>query len=205
VLSQFHISLLTGSNQKAQLHLLLEKDLFLSTPVITLSFVHSRIRERMQITARKDDIMTAQDNIAVARSLIDLYNNHQSDPEWLDKSLAAFAADSTFTDVPSGRTLPGRDGYRQLAMFFAEAFPESSVELTNVFATEDQLAIEFTGRGANTGTLHLPTGDIPATGRYSELRFCEAIGCRNGKITSLHIYYDNLTLLQNLGLAPAMG
>jgi steroid delta-isomerase-like uncharacterized protein len=152
-----------------------------------------------------DDIMAAQDNVALGQSLVDLYNSHQSDPAWLDKSVAAFAADSTFIDVPSGRTLPGSDGYKQLVLFFAEAFPESSVELTNVVATEEQLVLEFTGRGTNTGPLHLPTGDVPATGRYSELRFCEVIQIRNGKIVSFHIYYDTMTLLQNLGLAPAMG
>ena len=38
--------------------------------------------------------MTAQDNIALVRSLVDLYNSHQSDPAWLDKSVAAFAADA---------------------------------------------------------------------------------------------------------------
>ncbi len=54
--------------------------------------------------------MTAQDNIALFRSLFDLYNSHQSDPAWLDKTLATFAADSTLIDVPSGRTLPGVDG-----------------------------------------------------------------------------------------------
>lgn len=149
--------------------------------------------------------MTAQENVALARSLVDLYNNHQSDPAWLDKSLAAFAADSTFTDVPSSRTLPGLDGYKQLLLFFAEAFPESRVELTTVFAAEDQVALEFTGRGTNTGPLHLPTGDVPATGRYSELRFCEVVQISNGKIVSLHIYYDTMTLLQNLGLVPAPG
>jgi predicted ester cyclase len=150
-------------------------------------------------------IMVAQDNVALARSLVDLYNSHQSDPAWLDKSVAAFAADSTLTVVPSGRMFPGSDGYKQLVLFFVDSFPESSVELTNAFATEDQLVIEFTGRGTNTGPLHLPTGDVPATGRYSELRFCEVIQCRNGKIVSFHIYYDNMTLLQNLGLVPAMG
>ena len=149
--------------------------------------------------------MTAQDNVALVRSLVDLYNAHQSDPAWLEKSLAAFAADSTITEVPSRRTLPGADGYRQLLLFFAEAFPESHVELTNVFATEDQLALEFTGRGTNTGPLHMPTGDIPPTGRYSETQFSEVIQIRNGKIVSFHIYYDTMTLLQNLGLAPAMG
>jgi steroid delta-isomerase-like uncharacterized protein len=149
--------------------------------------------------------MSAQDNIALFRSLFDLYNSHQSDPAWLEKSLATFAADSTLTDVPSGRTLPGLDGYKQLVLFFAEAFPDSKVEVTNAFATEDQLVIEFTGRGTNTGPLHLPTGDIPATGRHSEVRYCEVMQFRNGKIVSFHIYYDNMTLLQNLGLVPAMG
>jgi len=149
--------------------------------------------------------MAAQENLFLVRSLFDLYNSHQSDPAWLDKSLAVFAADSTLTDVPSGRTLPGSDGYKQLVMFFAEAFPDSKVEVINAFATEDQLVFEFTGRGTNTGPLHLPTGDIPATGRHLEMQYCEVMQCRNGKIVSFHIYYDNMTLLQQLGLVPAMG
>ncbi len=66
--------------------------------------------------------MTVQENVALAQSLVDLYNSHQSDPAWLDKSLATFAADSTLTDVPSGRTLPGSDGYKQLVLFSQRAF-----------------------------------------------------------------------------------
>ena len=150
--------------------------------------------------------MTAQENVALARSLFDLYNSHQSDPAWLDKTVAALAEDCEFIDVPTGRTLRGPDGYRQIALFFAEGFPDSSVEMTNVFATEDQTVIEFTGRGTNTGPLHMPMGDIPATGRYSELRFCSVNRAnKSGKIVSIHQYYDVMTMLQQLGLAPAMG
>ncbi len=149
--------------------------------------------------------MTAQDNLVLTRSLLDLYNSHQSDPAWLDKSVAAFAADSTFTDIPSGRTLPGSEGYKQLVLFFVEAFPDSRIEQTNAFATEDQVVLEITGRGTNTGPLHLPTGDVPATGRSAEQRFCDVTQFRNGKIVSFHIYYDLMTLLRQLGLVPAMG
>jgi steroid delta-isomerase-like uncharacterized protein len=149
--------------------------------------------------------MTAQDNVAIARSLADLYNSHQSDPAWLEKSVVAFATDSQHTNVPLGATLPGAEGYKQFVGFFAEAFPDSRKEVTNVFATEDQLVIEYTGRGTNTGPLHLPTGDIPATGRWAEGRLCDVIQIRNGKIVSYHTYYDTMTLLQQLGLAPAMG
>jgi hypothetical protein len=93
--------------------------------------------------------MTAQDNVAIARSLADLYNSHQSDPAWLEKSVVAFATDSQHTNVPLGATLPGAEGYKQFVGFFAEAFPDSRKEVTNVFATEDQLVIEYTGRGTN--------------------------------------------------------
>ena len=105
--------------------------------------------------------MAVQENVALARSLLDLYNSHQSDPAWLDKMVAALAEDCEVIDVPTGRTLRGPDGYRQLNLFFAEGFPDSSVELTNVFATEDEAVIEFTGRGTNTGPPHMPTGIFP--------------------------------------------
>ncbi len=149
--------------------------------------------------------MTAQDNVALVRSLFDLYNSHQSDPAWLDKSLAVLAADAQLIDVPTGRTLAGSEGFKQFLLFFAEGFPGSSVELTNAVATEDQVVIEFTGRGTNTGPLHMPTGDIPPTGRNGELRFCEVYQIKDGKIVSLHAYYDLMTMLQQLGLVPAMG
>jgi hypothetical protein len=48
--------------------------------------------------------MGAQEHVALARSWFDLYNSHQSDPSWLDKSIAAFAADSEVVDIPSGTT-----------------------------------------------------------------------------------------------------
>jgi len=152
-----------------------------------------------------DDTMTVQENVALARSQLDLYNSHQSDPAWLDKIVAALTEDCEIIDVPTGRTLRGPDGYREINLFFAEGFPDSRVELTNVFATDDQAVIEFTGRGTNTGPLHMPTGDIPPTGQYSELRFCSVNRAKSGKIVSIHSYYDVMTMLQQLGLVPAMG
>jgi len=149
--------------------------------------------------------MTTQDTVAFVRSLYDLYNSRQSDPAWLEKGVAAYAADSTLTNVPLGVTLPGPEGFKQLVLFFAEAFPGSRIEITHVVATEDQAVVEFTGRGTNTGPLHLPTGDVPATGRSVELRFCEVFQISNGKIVSQHTYYDTMTMLQQLGLVPAMG
>ncbi len=149
--------------------------------------------------------MSAQENVALARSQLDLFNHHQSDPAWLEKAVASLAEDFEQTDVPSGRTVHGPDGFKQLNLFFAEGFPDSSTEITNMFATEDQMVVEFTGRGTNTGPLHMPMGDMPPTGRKAELRFCNVFQIKNGKIVSSHIYYDLMTMLHQLGLVPAMG
>ncbi len=149
--------------------------------------------------------MSVQENLEMSRSLTELYNNRHSDSEWLEKSGAAFADDSTFINVPLGMTLPGAEGYKQFVKFFAEAFPDSTVEITNLFATEEQVVLEYTGHGTNTGPLHLPMGDIPATGRWAELWLCDVIQVRNGKVVSYHSYYDTMTLLQQLGLVPAQG
>ena len=152
-----------------------------------------------------DDSMVAQENVALARSLIDLQNSRQSDPAWLDKSLAAFVADTEVIDAPSGTTFHGPEGYKRLMRFFAEAFPDIREEVTNAFATEDQVVLESIARGTNTGLWNLPTGAIPARGRSIELRVCHVFQIRNGKIVSNHTYYDMTTLLEQFDLAPATG
>jgi len=152
-----------------------------------------------------DESMAAQENVALARSLLDLYNSRQSDPAWLDKSMAAFAADCEVIDVPSGAILRGLDGYKRIVLFFAESLPDSRVELTNAFATEDQETLEGTSRWTTTGPLQLPSGALPATERSGKSRCCFVLQIRNGKIVSFHTYYDMMTLLEQRGLAPVTG
>lgn len=152
-----------------------------------------------------DASMAAQENIALARSLLDLYNSRWSDPAWLDESVAAFAADAEVINVASGTTLQGPEGYQRLVLFFAEIFPDRRVETTTAFATEDRVALEYIARGTNIGLLDLPSGVIPATGRSFELRICQIFQFRNGKIVSLHTYYDMMTQLEQLGLNAATG
>src|SRR5215469_2042888 len=55
-----------------------------------------------------DTIMGAQEHLALARSLFDLYNSRQSDPAWLDKSMAAFAADASVLGSSSTHEALGR-------------------------------------------------------------------------------------------------
>ena len=147
--------------------------------------------------------MVAQEHVDLVRSLFDLWNDHQSGPEWREKYLAAFAADAEIIDVPSGATLHGPDGYKRFVLFFAEALPDSRVELTKVFATEDEVTLECTVRWNDTGSLPLPWGALQSMRCSGELRYCLVLEFRKGKIVSLHSYYDMLTQLEQRGLVPA--
>jgi len=147
--------------------------------------------------------MAAQEHVTLARSLFELFNNRQSDPAWLDKSLAAFAADCELIDVPSGTTLHGPEGHKRLLLFLVERFPDLRAELTQVFATEDQVVLEGMFRGASTGSRTLPTGALKASGRSIEPRCCFVIQIRKGKIVSVDAYYDLTILLEQLGFNAA--
>jgi predicted ester cyclase len=149
--------------------------------------------------------MGAQENVALAWSLFDLYNNRQSDPAWLDKSIALFAADAEDIDIPSGTTLHGPDGHKRLLLFFVESFPDSRVELINVFATEDRVALEGIWRWYDTASPYRPAGALPSKRRSGELRYCFVLQIRKGKIASVHAYYDMMTQMEQLGLVPAYG
>jgi hypothetical protein len=60
--------------------------------------------------------MTTQDNATLTRMAYELYNDHQSDPAWLETSLASIAEDCEVFLVPLGMTLRGRDGYKQFLL-----------------------------------------------------------------------------------------
>jgi hypothetical protein len=152
-----------------------------------------------------DTIMAAQENVALARSLLDLYNNRQSDPAWLEKSMAAFTADTKYIDIPSRTTFRGPDGYKRIVLFFAERFPDNRAELTDVFATEDQAVLECTWHWYDTNPVYLPAEALPSMRRSGELLCCFVFQIKKGKIVSAHTYYDMLTQMEQLGLVPAWG
>jgi steroid delta-isomerase-like uncharacterized protein len=146
--------------------------------------------------------MSAQENATLVRHEFDLLNAHQTDTEWLDKIVTPLSEEFVLVDVPTGTTSSGRDALRNFCLFFVDGFPGSFTEITNMVATEDHVVVEFIGRGVNTGPLHMPTGDVPPTGRSVEIHFCEVRRITNGKIMSLHSYYDALGFMQQLGFIP---
>jgi ketosteroid isomerase-like protein len=66
----------------------------------------------------------------------------------------------------------------------------------------DEVAVEegrFTG--TEDGILRTPGGDIPPTGRSVRVDYIQVLRFKDGKHVSFHLMYDQLTMLDQLGLA----
>jgi steroid delta-isomerase-like uncharacterized protein len=99
---------------------------------------------------------------------------------------------------------PDRDvqGYEQAKQFvssFFEAFPDLSITVDDVLAEGDQAVTRYTFRGTHQGE----TEEFgPPTGRQVELQGITIHRFEGGKIVEEWERYDNLSVLQQLGLAP---
>jgi len=99
---------------------------------------------------------------------------------------------------------PDRDirGYEQAKQFvstFFEAFPDISITIDDVIAEGDKVVSRYTIRG----THQVETQEFgPPTGRQMELEGITIHRFEDGKIVEEWERYDNLSALQQLGIAP---
>ena len=82
------------------------------------------------------------------------------------------------------------------------AFTQFNVEVMNVVAGDDQVALELVLRATHTGTLRTPAGDIPATGRSIEFPYCVIHQIKDGKLVREVGYGNAVTLMEQLGSMP---
>jgi steroid delta-isomerase-like uncharacterized protein len=144
-------------------------------------------------------MLTAQDHATLVRSLYDAYNRRD-----FDKALALVTTDAKWTNIPFGATFIGPKGYREYLENWATAMPDSKVEVINVVVGEEWTAVECVGRGTHTGTFKGPQGNIPATQKKLEMKFCEVLRLDNGQVKEGRVYFDAATLMHQLGVMPTL-
>src|SRR6266536_3209518 len=129
--------------------------------------------------------MGATDPISVVRDNFDAWTAG----DW-ERFRASTAADVVSIEPSSGREVHGADEAVALASGWKGAFPDGNAEITNIFASGDQVCAELTYTGTNTGEMSGPMGTMPATGRRATLRACAVARVQDGKITSFTNYFD---------------
>ena len=139
--------------------------------------------------------MSSLDKVTVARTFHEAWA--ESNP---DRGAAVIADDCEFVDVPRGEIQSGPEGYLHDYERWRTAFPDGTVEITNVIAEGDWVVVEFTNSGTNTGPLRTAIGDFPPTHRKIKMPYCSVMQIENGKVFGGRDYYDVNTILRQLGL-----
>lgn len=139
----------------------------------------------------------AQDNVRIARSLYEYWNERQ-----FDKMAELMADDGEIVLVGSDTRFRGPSGAIEFANMWADGFPDGRATITNVIASGDHAVVQFTGTGTHTGVLRTGAGEIPATGRSVTLDFCDFLEIQDGKIHLSQSYFDSASMLIQLGLMP---
>ena len=102
---------------------------------------------------------------------------------------------------PARGTTPDREGMKQFITNLRSAFPDMVLRADDMIAEGDKVAIRMTGRGTHRGDLR----GMPGTGKQFEVPLISIIRLADGKVVERWNVYDELLLLQQLGIIPPMG
>jgi predicted ester cyclase len=134
------------------------------------------------------------ENAIIARSIYESWNDRD-----FDFFVSQFADDGEIVLVGSGERYCGEEGARQVGTRWTSAFPDARVRIDKLIEAGEDVVVECTTRGTQTGELLFPTATIEATGRSITLQLCHVLEIRTRKVRSLHSYYDFAALLAQLG------
>ncbi len=142
--------------------------------------------------------MSVEENLRKGEAVVEAYNAKDLD------AVAATVAESWVgygPDQPEPRK--GREGLREWMQTLFTAFPDDRWETVRNFGQGDLTCAEIASTGTHTGPLKGPGGEtIPATNKPVRVNFTMVSKYEGGEATETRVYYDQLGMLAQLGLAP---
>ena len=115
-------------------------------------------------------------------------------PDLIDE---VYAADLVWHEPD--QDIQGYEQAKQFVSTFFAAFPDLNISVEDLIAEGEKVVSRYTFRGTHQGE----TEEFgPPTGRTFELEGISMHRFEDGKIVEEWEAYDNLSLLQQLGLAP---
>lgn len=141
------------------------------------------------------DPTTTSNNKTLVREFIDaLFTRGELDA--VDRYLAP---DFVYHD-PFPGFASDREGLRQAAQVFRQGFPDWHSQVQALIAEGDLVTERFTARGTHQGEFM----GVPASGREVTLAGINIFRVQDGKLVERWGRLDDLGLLQQLGIVPAM-
>ena len=139
----------------------------------------------------------ASKNVETFRAAHQAFNRRD-----FDAVVKVMTPDSVYEDRARGVTFRGPQGFKEFMQGWVTAFSTAEVTEAQYIDGGKTVVAEFIGRGVNDGAL----GPMPATGRPINIRFCEIMRFNDqGQIVGGDSYYDQLSMMIQLGHAQAIG
>jgi steroid delta-isomerase-like uncharacterized protein len=139
--------------------------------------------------------MSTEANKALVRRFNEAFNAGD-----LDGAVAVFAPNAVVHN--SGAPDPlNLEGFGQLAGIFLAAFPGGKHTIDDMIGEGDKVVARITYRGIHTGDLM----GIPPTGKHVTVSAMTIDQIANGKIVETWRLFDQMGMMQQLGLIPAPG
>lgn len=111
----------------------------------------------------------------------------------------AFAPDAAYHDPMLPGLPPGPEGARQRKAAYESALSESHVDVHDVVAADDAVAMRWTYRGRFTG----PFMGREPSGQTVVITGMHVMHVRDGRIAETWVEYDSAGFLRDIGVLPA--
>lgn len=135
------------------------------------------------------------DTKELARRILELTDRH----DWAGRE-ALLTQDCEFV-TPSGAA-KGPAATTAYSVPFTVAFSGDHHGIELLASAGDTVVAEGTWSATHTGPLATPAGEVPATGIAVRLPFVVVLRTAGDGVASMHVYYDQLSFMAQLGLIP---
>jgi carboxymethylenebutenolidase len=135
------------------------------------------------------------------------HTNHEFSTRDTDATLATMADDAYVNHVP---VLTGGVGKSALRIFYSADFiprmpPDTKLTPISRTVGEDQLVDEMIFSFTHTQEMPWMLPGVPPTNRYVEVALVAIVRFRDGKLAHEHIYWDQASVLKQIGLLTDPG
>jgi steroid delta-isomerase-like uncharacterized protein len=140
--------------------------------------------------------MANEQNEQVAKRGFEAFNT--GDLSIIDETTAENAVNH---DPAQPEEAHGAEGFKQVVQMYRTAFPDLHISVEECFSDGDLVCTRWASQGTNDGELM----GIPPTGKHTESSGITIDRIQDGKVVESWNQWDNLGLMQQLGVAETAG